>query len=255
MAVYTLLQLTQQIASSLDSDDINSINDSTESLQIANIIQRAYFDMIKRANLPEHYNIVTLLSGSLANPNLMTIPANVSEIQWIKYNKILTLSDPFSMEIVQPLPLEEFFDRMYSQNNQETFIGSYNLTNSAGYTFKVLYRNDKQPDFYTTFDDQSILFDSYNVNIEPFLNATNTTCYAKMTINFSMSDNFIPNLDEEQFPLLLNEATALAWAELKQSQHAIAERNSRRGWTHVQKSKFELETQTDFNRLPYFGRK
>ena len=57
---YTLLQLVQTIASSMDSDEVNSISDSTESLQIANIVRSVYYDLINRAKLPEHFTLVTL---------------------------------------------------------------------------------------------------------------------------------------------------------------------------------------------------
>ena len=55
--------------------------------------------------------------------------------------------------------------------------------------------------------------------------------------------------------LLLNEAKALAWTELKQAQHPKAELNSKRGWTSLQRTKHATETLSDFDKLPYFGRK
>ena len=50
MAKLTLLQMTQDIMSDMDSDDINSINDSVEALQVAQIIKTTYYNIIDGKN-------------------------------------------------------------------------------------------------------------------------------------------------------------------------------------------------------------
>ena len=46
MAKLTLLEMTQDIMSDMDSDEINSINDSVEALQVAQIIKTTYYNII-----------------------------------------------------------------------------------------------------------------------------------------------------------------------------------------------------------------
>lgn len=254
MAKYTLLEIVQQIASSTGSDDIVSINDSTESLQLANIVRRSYFDLIKRTKIPEHYSLVQLTETSSVTPTLMTVSIDISKLEWIKYNRITDVSDENRMELIDFLPLEEFLNRMSNLDATASNVTSFSQT-FEGYTHSFYVQNDKQPSCYTSFNDNTLVFDSYDVNIESFLQSSNTMCYAKLTIPFTMSDVFVPDLDEEQFALLLNEATSLAWAELKQTAHPIAERNSKRGWTHMQKTKNLVPTLSDFDKLPNFGRK
>jgi hypothetical protein len=254
MATYTLLELVQQIASSTGSDDITSINDSTESLQIANIVRRAYFDLIKRADIPEHFSLSQLASTSVSTPTIMTISDSVCELKWIKYNKILSATDQDRWTLVTPLPTDVFFERMHLLDTDETNVDTFTLT-VDGYSQDIYLRNDKQPDFYTTFNDSTIIFDSYNINLETYLASGNTQCYGKNTAIFTLSDSFTPDIDEEHFTLLLNEATSLAWLELKQAPHPIAERNSRRGWTHLQRTKHGIPLESAFDKLPYFGRR
>lgn len=251
---YTLLELVQLIASSMDSDEVNSIGDSVESLQIANCIRTAYFDIVGRAKLPEHFSLITLDAGTTTKPVLMTLPSTISEIVWLKYNKILAVGDPLLMDLVDPLPLSEFLHRMHMLDEDESNVDTFTHTVGTD-TFTVLYQNDKQPTYYTTFDDGSVLFDSFDSDIEANLQKSNTLCYGKLVIPFSLSDTFTPDLDEAQFALLLNESKSLAWAELKQADHGIAERNSRRGWTHLQKSKNAIKLESDFDKLSNFGRK
>lgn len=238
----------------MDSDEVNSIGDSAEAMQIATVVRTVYFDIINRANLPEHYSLINLdASGISTKPVLMTLPTTVAEIKWVKYNKILTAGDPIRMEMVNYLSIEQFLDMMHAQNEDESNIDTFVHTVGPD-SFTILYRKDKQPDWYTSFDDNTLIFDSFNQVIESTLQKSNSLCYAKGVIPFTMSDTFTPDLDDAQFALLLNEAKSLAWAELKQSPHQIAERNSRRAWTTAQHKKYATERTTDFERLPDFGR-
>src|SRR6266576_6262503 len=86
MAEQTLLQIVQTILASLDSDEVNSISDTAESRQVAQIVQNKYFDICTRGGLPEH-KILLQLSPSTdpTKPVLMFVPSGVSNIDWIKY--------------------------------------------------------------------------------------------------------------------------------------------------------------------------
>src|SRR6266436_8291222 len=82
----TLLDMTQNILSTLSSDEVNSIGDNVESQQVALILKNKYYDIINRVNLPEHQQLIQLESSlSAIAPVEMFIPDGVSEIKWIKY--------------------------------------------------------------------------------------------------------------------------------------------------------------------------
>src|SRR5712671_1691460 len=82
----TVLQLTQNILSDLDSDAVNSISDTTESLQVAYIIQQVYNNIVARDSLPEHSKLFQLTpSTDNTKPVLMYRPDNISKIEWMKY--------------------------------------------------------------------------------------------------------------------------------------------------------------------------
>lgn len=251
---YTLLELVQTIASSLDSDEINSITDSVESEQITKIVKTVYFDIIGRANLPEHYSLKNLqASGNSSKPVLMYVPSDVEEIKWIKYNNATIANPEIDMVTVQYQNLNTFLDRMDGLLSTDSNIGSFTHTVGSD-VFTILYRNDVAPQHYTTFDDNTLVFDSYDSSVDTTLQSSKSRAYCKLVIPWTDSDTFTPDLDEEQFPLLLNEAKSLAWTELKQSAHPKAEQNARRGWTHLNKHKYSAETLSDFDKLPNFGR-
>lgn len=252
---YTLLDMTQTILSSMDSDEINSISDTPESLQVATCVRTAYFDLVARANLNEHFSLVTLdASGDSSKPTLMTLPNTVSELMWLKYDKRAAEDDPILMEYVEFLSPEDFLNMMHQMNEDETNVASFSHTlDNDSVTF--LYMNDRAPTYYTVFDDYTFIFDSYDADVDTTLQKSKTLGYARNVIPFSMIDSFTPDLDDSQFSLLLNEAKALAWMELKQSIHQKAEINAKRGWTQAQKQKFNSVKENYFDSLPNFGRK
>lgn len=70
----------------MGSDEINSIGDTTESLQVADIIKQTYMNMLGRYDLPSHNQLFQLqASGSIASPVLMEFPAGVTRVEWLKY--------------------------------------------------------------------------------------------------------------------------------------------------------------------------
>lgn len=83
---YNVLQMTQSILSAMGSDEVNSISDTTESLQVAEIIRQTYFNMMSKYNLPENNQLIQLTgSGEVGQPVLMFVPGGISRISWVKY--------------------------------------------------------------------------------------------------------------------------------------------------------------------------
>jgi len=86
MAQQTLLEMTQDILAALSSDEVNSISDTVESLQVATIIKNKYYDILTRGGLPETKQLFQLTpSTDPSKPVLMFVPDGVGDIDWIKY--------------------------------------------------------------------------------------------------------------------------------------------------------------------------
>lgn len=246
----TLLEMTQNILSRLDGDEVNSHSETSESRQVASIIRNTYYNIFSRANLPEHQQHFQLTpSTDMTKPVLMTRPSNVSRIDWIKYDMSLNgISNP-SFSYVTIYPIQQYMDTIHSYDIDETNVLSFTLDG-----IEYLYKNNGHPTFCMVYKDNYVIFNSYNVVQEATLQSINTLCFGQVIPTFEMSDTFVPNLDEKNSMLLLEESTAIAFAEMKQTVNEKAERNARRGWTSLQKSK-SLAPMTSFDELPYFGRR
>jgi len=77
----TLLEITQMILNDLDSDEVNDIDDTIESQQVANIVKQCYFELIANRNWP-HLRKLTTLDSSLdtSKPTHLQIQENMKEL-------------------------------------------------------------------------------------------------------------------------------------------------------------------------------
>jgi hypothetical protein len=100
-----------------------------------------------------------------------------------------------------------------------------------------------------------VIFDSYDNTQDNTLQASKTLVYGTRVPDFLLQDNFIPDIDDQQFSLLINESKALAWVELRQMPHSKAEQEIKRQWAAVQKDKSVSGKPVYFDQFPYFGRK
>lgn len=253
---YNLLQMVQAVLSSLDSDEVDTINETTESTQVALLVRGVYFDIMARADLPENFSLFRLMETTASTPTMMTVPDDVNSIEWIKYNRETASATDIAMTAITPLALDEFMDRMHRLAESATNVETYTYDPGGG-TVTFLVENDKGPEYYTTFNDRTLVFDSYDaaVDTDLYLRASNSLGYGKKVITFTMSDTFEFDLDEPQQNLLLQECKALAWAELKQAMHPKAEVSARRGWIKLQSDQAAIRLQSTLQRLPHYGRK
>lgn len=251
---YTLLELTQTVLSSLDSDEIDSIQDTVESQQVVTVIKTVYDDIISRGDFPKQKTLFNLdASGDTTKPVLMTKPSTIHDIDWVKYNTILDDgTDPVWTEM-KYLPVDEFVRLTYMLSPSDDDVASLSHT-TDGFTFTFFYRTDVAPQWFTSFNDNTLIFDAIDLDVDTTLQTSKTLCFGEKAATFSNTDSWVPNLHPHQFALLLNEAKSLAWAELKQTQHAKAEMSARKNWVRLQKTKRTVPDGT-YDLGPNYGRK
>ncbi len=233
----TNLDYVQDILSALDSDEINSVDDTVESAQVLRILKRTYDSIVSRADLNEHYTMFQLeASGTSTKPVLMTRPTDVSSILWIKYNVETADDTNDNFREITFLPLDTFLNMTHRLTESDTQVDTFTQTIDTS-SIKFFYENDRAPRHYTTYDDHTIIFDAYDSAIEATLQKAKTQCYGKKDQSFTSTDAFVPFLDVEFGTLLLNEALVVAFAELKQVPNEVAKMWAQRAWTKVSNSK------------------
>jgi hypothetical protein len=247
--------MVQEILSSMDSDEVNSISDTVESMQVATLIKGVYYDIATDIGLPEHETLFELnASGDPAKPCLMTVPTNVVTMRTLKYD-IKEDSDTYSTwQEVKYMPFEDFLKWVDIFKTYDDGVGEQSVSFN-GESFPIMYRSDKWPEFYTTADDRQILFDSYNSEFDTTLVKNKTMCTGNVYPAFSITDDFTPDLDPSQFSLLRNKAKVRAFSELKQQENMEAAQEARRQKVIVQKRKRKTPDEAEVFKVPRYGRR
>lgn len=230
----TLLKLTQNILSAMDSDEVNSINDTVEAVQVAEIVQEVYENMIVELDLPARELVTNLAAlGDTDRPNYMQLSDEIGVVEWIKYDKKTAADTDVQLEYVVYLEPTEFHNYTARRNEADTTVQAVTDFNGT----KLLVLNDRNPTYWTSFDDEYIIFDSFDSTLESSLQAVKSAVMTTKFKTFTLTDTFIPDLPDKYFPLLFAEAKAMAFVQLKQVSNNKAERTSRTQRVKLQKDK------------------
>lgn len=226
----TLLEMTQDILASMSGEEISSISDTVESLSIAYIIRSCYKNLTSEDDFPEDEGLFELdASGDNTKPCLMTLPSNVTRLDWIRYNKDTTSSEgTIKYEDVDFLEPYVFVDKAISgrRTTDTNVVTQVESINNA--TVDLVLRNDKHPTYYTVLKNNRVIFDSYDSSVDTTLQKAKTMAYGAYISNFSIADSFVPFADRHSAAVLRNAARAQCWEDLKRFRNATAERQERR---------------------------
>lgn len=257
MAVrFSLLDIVQRTLSSMDSDEVNSISDTTESLQVATCAETVYNDLVQGGDPPEDFRLISLTASTDPTaPIVMYRPLGVESISWIKYKR--TIQGDSTGQLywtkMEAIGIEEFLKRQDGLSLDASDVSQMNLV-LPNTTLQVLYYNDRSPDYYTSFDDNTILFNSIDTSVDTTLQNSKTLCYGEFSTNFIMVDSFTPAFDSQIHQLWLHETKALASAEMRQVTNAAAEKAARKTWIKLQDDKQAINIGSYYNGYPNYGR-
>lgn len=252
MPKMTLLEMTQNILSDMDSDTVNSISDSVESLQVAQVIRDTYYNIISHLDIPEHNTLLQVTAlGDSNRPNYMKFADNVSNIKWLKYNnETLTDTDANYQDVTYITP-EDFIKIAISRKESDTNV----ILVTDFSQVPLLIVNDKAPQYFTSFDDEYLVFDSYDSSVDSTLQSSKTMCWGKKEPSWTNSDTFVPDLDAEFFSYFLSEAKAASFVVIKQISNNKEEARSRRQLTRWQNDKHRTSNPDKVNWQPNYGRR
>lgn len=249
MPTMTILDMTQDILSDMNSDEVNSINDTAESLEVAQIIKTTYFNIIDGKHWPWLKELFILTaSGITARPTHMQIPSDIVEVEFVKYNVRKSTDTRDYYKTLKYKTPEEFLSMCEVRNSSDTNITI--VTDNSG-TFLNIFTN-KAPEYYTSFDDSYIVFDSYDADLESTLQASKTQCYGTRYPTWTMSDTFEPDLPVQMFSYLLAEAKATCFSTIKQMTNQKAEQHSISQRRRMSQDAWKL---TKGIKYPNYGRK
>lgn len=246
----TLLDLVQNIMSSLSLEEVNSIEDTPESVQIATTAQETFYAILADREW-EFLNKTFSLdaSGDNLKPILMTLPSNITDLRALQY---LDEDDGKYTDIAYLAP-EIFLEKLNQRELGGTITEFSNILNQANVSLKVF--NERQPKYFTSFDENVLVFDAYNTTYDVTLQSSKTLCYGTELPTFEITDEYvIPIPDEMIWSYFLPETKSTCNLNLLQTVNQKEEQKSRRGRWRMYHA--HPKTTNDYRRsAARFGRK
>jgi len=219
----TLLEIVQSILNEMDSDEVNSIDDTVESQQVALIVKGCYEEMIAHRDWPHLKKLIVLDSSlSLDRPTHLRTPDNLKELIFFKYNKQRGDDGMQKYDVVDYLHPDEFLEVVQTRNSKNEHTQT--VFDVSGVPLLVL--SNQPPTYWTSFDDDYIVCDSYQKDIEDTLQSSKTLVSAYMEPVWQHLDDSVPNLPSEAFPALVEESKSTAFLTLKQMTNQKAEQKA-----------------------------
>lgn len=221
----TLLEIVQEILSAMDGDEVNSISDTEESEQVARHVVATYRNLMSNSNWHTTRSALTLVARSDTNyPTHMSLGTNVKELSFINYDKRKVGETRKNYKEVKWKEPDDFLRFVNLRDNSQSNVQT--VVDDSGIDIFVL--NDKAPDYYTTFDDVNLIFDSFDSAVDTTLQESKTQAQGYVLPTLALQDDAVPDLPPDALALFIEKATARAQYKVRQFEDVDSERESQR---------------------------
>lgn len=200
MAKKTLLQLVIDVAEQCGETPPEDVISDDLGITLANYARIVFEGMVLKYNIAAHKRITALVALSdLTKPNYMQVPSNARDIYWIKYD--VTTPEHLGRTVwktIERLDIDKFF--LYTQGRDNTLSEVDEIEDFGGTPIKI--HNDRPPTYYTSIDDYTLIFDSYDRSVDSALQATKSLVHHLSEPTVAQTDEFMIPLPSNLFPIL-----------------------------------------------------
>ena len=237
----TLLQVVQSYLNRTDGFFVDSIYDTDESQQVALIAEQVYYTLCQNySNLLYLQKDMPLESlGDPTKPNYLLIPQNLQRIQEsrIWYN---TAEDDegqtvFYREVKYITPLE-FNDMTANRDDKADNAQVVDTPNGT----KLVIENDKWPEYCTSYDGVTVVFDSFNSEYDTTLQASKSKVVATEEPVFLQEDDFLIPIPDRLSETYLSNVLHEAYSALRQEENPTLAQRARRDRIRLQQDSREM---------------
>jgi len=211
----TVLEYVKNCLSVMDSDEVDSITDTVESQQVANLLQECFFEFINREEWTWLQQPVTL-DGTITGPTRPTqvgIDDNIKKIMYVAYDVSSTgLFEYRELHYLSPVDFVKKFSRGGDDKVAVT-VGS----------FKFYIDTSRQPEYWTSFDDENIVVDAYKASVETYVDSDKFSVYGVVIPSFTVDDDHVPDVPVAVVPMLQHTLNAAAMLYFKQTSSPVDE--------------------------------
>lgn len=251
----TLIEIVSDILSDMSGDYVGSINDTDEALQVAQIVKSTYLAMMSNRNWPHTARILQLTPFTdNTKPTHMQIGDDFKELISVYYDCSRLQDLRVDFRQIKYLDPDAFL--RYTNRRNSIDPNTMMITDPSGIRFMAV--SNKAPEYYTSFDDKTLVFDSYDHGVDSTLQAHKVQARAYIIPSFEMRDDFVPDLPIEAFSALIEEAKSKAMFKLNEVQDVKSEQEASRQQRWLSRKAWSVHSEDiypyDYGRSRYGGR-
>ena len=245
----TLLTITQDVLEDISGDEVNSIDDTPEATRVAKIIQGKYMAMMSNRNWPHMRQALTITPRSDSDfPTHMSIEDDLKELILINYDVAQAAATSKSYQKMKYKEIDEFISLLNYRSSANSNVVT--VTDDSG--IELLIIDDKHPEYYTSFNDTDLVFDSYDSTVDTTLQGSKTQAFGYVMPTFSLTDSHVIDIPSEAESALLEQCKSTAQWKLRQIQDPDAEIEARRQQRWLSRKAWRVDGTT---KEPDYGRK
>ena len=254
---YTLLQMVQRIAAKLGGDEISTLDETIEAVDIKNEVLNTFDDLISIQEWEWLKHIPRQLDARTVDPAqpacVLNIPADVLHIESLMYEVQSVVGERATCKKLTYLAPAAFQQMVMSRG-----IGD-NIDELTVNEIPWRIYNNRNPSYFTTFDERVVVFDGYDSAIDTTgIDYSKTSCITRITISSDDIDgsqsgstggggeglqdasatyqydngvNRSPPLPDWFYNLWYHEATARCFSSIRGVEDGRTERMARRAMT------------------------
>lgn len=245
----TLLYTVQRVLEKLNLDPVNSISDTEDSLLVSREAESTFYDLMTRAEWQDKIDLLEVTSVSdLDNPTALTIDGDIHNITSFRYDVTTTTDTHKVIREMIWLDPEDFLDRCYTLNTSND-----NVKEVTYKDIPLFVVTDSMPQYYTSFDNEMLILDSYDSSIEDTLIGTKSICYGKKVPAWSEADDFVIPIQDSLYPLFLAMLASACSIYMNSEASQEDERRQARGISRMRRE--QIRTELEYFPKFKYGRK
>lgn len=245
----TLLYTVQRVLEKLNLDPVNSIEETVDSLLVSREAESTFYDLMTRAEWEEQIDLLKVTSVSdLSQPTVLKLDTDVHNITSFRYDVTTPDDDNKIIREITWLEPEDFLKRSYQLNSSNDEVDEVLYKD-----IPILIVNNRMPKYYTSFDNEFLVFDSYDKDVEDTLVGSKTICYGKTVPSWLQEDEFEIPVQDSLFPLYLSMLASACSIYMNSEVNQEDERRQARAMSRMRRE--QIRTELEYFPKFKYGRK
>lgn len=218
MAKYTLLEVVNSYLDATDGIRVSDLDDTPDSQSVAKIAEDVFYEVVNDVfNTPLTKDIIELEAlADSSKPNYLKIPDELSSISesTIYYNTTdgESGSSTVNWNKIQYLHPHDFLERIRHRSTEADNVQT--VEDFSGVDLIIV--NNKAPQYCTSFDDEYLVFDSFDSDVDSTLQQSKSAVLGSVEPTFTVSNSFVIPLPQWFHPTYVQLVKSRASEYLRQ---------------------------------------